>query len=95
MSATRRRFSASFKAKVAIEAIKGQRTIAQMAGDHQVYPNQILAWKKQLLSVAAEAFGDRPQQRQEEQEEKIAGLHQQLGQMNEELFYLKKKLSSN
>lgn len=95
MSATRRRFSAAFKAKVAIEAIKGQRTIAQMAGEHQVYPHQILAWKKQLLSAAAEAFGDRPRQRQEEQEERINGLLQQIGQLSEEMMYLKKKLPGN
>jgi len=56
MAGKRRRFSAQFKAKVAIKAIKGQQKIAELAGRYQVHPDQITQWKKQLLSAAEQAF---------------------------------------
>ncbi len=49
MSVKRRRFTAQFKAKVALEAIKGQRTIGELAGLYQVHPSRIAAWKKHLV----------------------------------------------
>lgn len=52
MARTRRRFSAALKAKVALEAIRGQRTVAELAGEYQVHPTQISQWKKQLLDAA-------------------------------------------
>ena len=54
---TRRNHSAAFKAKVAIAAIKGDRTIAQLAEQFDVHPNQITSWKTQLESSAADVFG--------------------------------------
>jgi transposase-like protein len=51
MARSRRRFSAEFKARLALEAIKGQRTATELAGEHKVHPNQITTWKKQLLDV--------------------------------------------
>lgn len=55
----RRNHSSSFKAKVALAALKGDRTIAQLAEHFDVHPNQITAWKSQLESSAAEVFGPR------------------------------------
>lgn len=52
MARSRRRFSAALKAKVALEAIRGHKTVAQLAGEHQVHPTQISQWKKQLLDAA-------------------------------------------
>ena len=46
---TRRRFTADFKAKVALEALRGDRTIQEIAGRHKVHPNQVSAWKRQAL----------------------------------------------
>jgi putative transposase len=95
MAATRRRFSAAFKAKVAIEAVRGQKTAAELAGEYQVHPGQIIQWKKQLVQTAAELFaeGRRPEGR--EQEELMAQLYQQIGQLKVEVDYLKKKLWTN
>ena len=52
----RRKFTSEFKAKVAIEAIKGQRTVNELAQEFEVHPNQIAVWKKQLLVSASDVF---------------------------------------
>ncbi len=95
MASKRRRFSAEFKAKVAIEALKGQRTVAELAGQHQVHPNQITQWKKQLLGAAEQVFSVRQAADRQHQEELTARLYQQIGQMKVELDWLKKKLWTN
>ena len=91
MPRTRRRFSAQFKAKVAVEAIRSHKTTAQLAGEHQVHPGQITQWKRQLLEGLPGLFS-RPGKRQEqEQQELTARLYQQIGQLKVELDWLKKK----
>jgi putative transposase len=95
MARTRRRFSAALKARVALEAIRGQKTAAELAGEHQVHPCQITQWKKQLLEAAQELFGDRRGQDRQQQEELVAQLYQQIGQLKVEVDFLKKKLWSN
>jgi transposase-like protein len=57
MPRRRRRFSAEFKAKVALQAIKGEKTVAELASEHEVHRNQISQWKKQLLDALPEVFG--------------------------------------
>lgn len=95
MAGNRRRFSAAFKAKVALEAIKGQRTVAELAGEHQVHPSQIAQWKKQLLAAAGEVFSERRGQDRQQQEDLVARLYQQIGQLKVEVDYLQKKLWTN
>lgn len=90
MAGKRRRFSAQFKAKVAIEAIKGQRTVAQLAGQYEVHPSQITQWKKQLLGAADEAFSGRKETDRQSRDELTAKLYQQIGQMKVELDWLQK-----
>ena len=58
MSKGRRKHSPAFKAKVALEAVKGGETVAQLAGRYQVHPSQIQAWKKALIDGAAGVFGN-------------------------------------
>jgi putative transposase len=66
-----------------------------LAGEHQVHPSQITQWKKQLLEAAQELFSDRRGQDRQQQEELIAQLYQQIGQLKVEVDFLKKKLWSN
>lgn len=95
MGRTRRRFSAALKARVAIEAIKAQRSISELAGQHQVHPVQITQWKQQLLSSAERVFADGRMSEKKDQEELVARLYQQIGQLKCELDWLQKKLSSS
>jgi len=95
MSRQRRRFSSAIKARVAIEAIKGHRSVAELAGEHQVHPSQITQWKKQLLDSAEQFFSDRRVTEKKDQEELLAKLSQQIGQMKVELDWLQKKLWSS
>ena len=56
---TRRRFSAEFKAKVALEAIKGQETVAELATKHELHPTQIAAWKREAVEKLAKVFDEK------------------------------------
>jgi transposase-like protein len=95
MGRRRRKFSAAVKARVAIEAIKGLRSVTELAGAHQVHPGQITQWKKQLLDGAEQIFADGRGTKSQDQEELIARLYQQIGQQKVELDWLQKKLSSS
>ena len=95
MARKRRKFSGQIKAKVALEAIRGHKTVAELAGEHQVHPNQVTQWKKQLLDAAEGVFSDGHAADRQEQEELTARLYQQIGQMKVELDYLQKKLWTN
>jgi putative transposase len=80
---------------VAIEAVKAQRSVSELAGEHQVHPSQITQWKKQLLDSAEALFSDKRAVQQKDQDELLAKLYQQIGQMKVELDWLQKKLWSN
>lgn len=91
MARKRRRFSAEFKAKVALDAVRGNKTLAQLADEHEVHANQITQWKKQLLESLPAVFGRRREQDAAQQEELTSRLYQQIGQLKVELDWLKKK----
>lgn len=91
MQNKRRNHSAAFKAKVALAAAKGDKTVAELAGEYQVHPNQITQWKKQLFESLPEIFSRRRRNQQREQEELMDQLYQQIGQLKVELDWLKKK----
>jgi transposase len=81
----RRNHSASFKAKVALDALKGNQTIVEIAERYQVHPNQITDWKKQLLEHADEVFSkDRPT----DQGANVKDLHAKIGQLSMENDFL-------
>lgn len=93
MGGKRKSFSAEFKAKVALEAIRGVSTTAQIALRHKVHPNQITKWKKQLLENATALFADGRSKRNKEEDGRLKDrLYQQIGQLQFELDWLKKKV---
>lgn len=88
---TRRQHSAEFKARVALEAIKGERTINEIAADYEVHPVQVQQWKKLALEAMASAFGSKKDQTAADHEALTAQLYQQIGQLKVEVDWLKKK----
>jgi transposase-like protein len=91
MSQKRTQYSAQFKFKVALEAARGLKTISQLSSEQGVHPNQISAWKKQLLQEGASVFTHQPAQKEREQAVKEAELYEQIGRLKMELEWLKKK----
>ena len=87
----RKNFSGEFKAKIAVEAIKVQKTLQEIAGQYGVHPQQITKWKKQALDELPGIFKDRRGKAEREEEELKARLYEQIGQLKVELDWLKKK----
>ena len=90
MRKKRQNHSAEFKAKVAIEALKEQKSIAELAQLYEVHPNQISMWKKEFLENASQVFDK--VHRQTKEDEKDAKLYEAIGQLKIENDWLKKKL---
>ena len=92
MSGKRRVLSAGLKAKAALAAAKGDKTLAELSSQFGVYANQISAWKKHLVEQASELFEDgRRRRRQTEQQAEAAELYEQIGRLKMEVEWLKKK----
>ena len=87
----RKNNDAAFKAKVALEALKGEKTMAQISSEYGVHVNQIRQWRQKLLEELPGLFSDRRQKRDKETEEMTAELYRQIGQLKVELDWLKKK----
>jgi len=91
MKGKRRNHSAQFKVKVALAAIKGDQTVAELASKYEVHATQITQWKKQVLDSLPEIFSQKRVRQQQDQEDLTAQLYQQIGQLKVELDWLKKK----
>lgn len=92
MSQKRKRHSAEFKAKVALEAVKGLKTSSELAREYQVHPTQISQWKRQLLDTLPEVFRSGKAAQQEAAETLTAALYEEIGRLKMELNWLKKAL---
>ena len=91
MNRKRRVFSASFKAKVALAAIRGDKTTAELASKFAVHTSQVTAWKKQLLEGVPALFEDGRRGRRDEQSAREEELYEQIGRLKMEVEWLKKK----
>jgi len=91
LTGMRKTYDAAFKAKVAFEAAKGEKTIAQIASEFSVHPNQIRLWRKHLMEQLPELFAHRRPQQDQAREELEAELFQEIGKLKMELEWLKKK----
>ncbi len=85
-----KRYSAELKTKVALEAIRGQKTANEIAGEYGVHPTQIAQWKKQALDGLRDLFSSRASERQKSEEELIATLYQQIGELKVQVDWLEK-----
>lgn len=87
----RKRYSADFKAKVALEAVKGEKSLSELASKYEVHPNQIRNWKKALIAGLPDIFSDRRRRKESDTEQEKARLYEQIGRLKVELDWLKKK----
>lgn len=86
----RRRFSAEFKAKVALEAIRGDQTISELASRYELHPNMITNWKRQAIDNMAAAFSGTAERKGKAEEAQIKELHAKIGQLTVERDFLAK-----
>lgn len=89
----RKIFSAAFKAKAALDAFRGEKTINELASAYEVHPNQLGQWKKQAAEALPEIFSRRRSKSKAENEALLNRLYQRIGQLEVELDWLKKKTS--
>ena len=92
MPRTRKNHPAKLKAKVAIEAIEGQRTISEIAQQYGVHPNLVSSWKRQAIELMPELFSPQSVDSGSESEAEKQELYRQIGQMKVEMDFLKKTL---
>ena len=92
MKGKRRAHSDKFKAKIAIEALKGIKTLAELATEHKIHPNQITTWKKQLLMNAEELFSRGKTNKSKTEDELTAPLYEEIGRLKMDIKWLGKKL---
>lgn len=88
---TRKRYEASFKSRVALSAIRGDKTISELASQFAVHGNLVSQWKRRLLANVSRVFEEPDDPEGRAQQEMIDELHRKIGQLNMELDWLKKK----
>jgi transposase len=88
----RKRYSAGFKAKVALEALKEQQTLNELSSKFSVHPNQISQWKKQAITDLESLFSTSKVKKEKEHKNLESELYRQIGQLKVELDWLKKKV---
>jgi transposase len=92
MTGIRKQFSADFKAKVALEALKEQKTMAELSSEFSVHPSQVSAWRNQLKDEMSTVFGRTESKSLHEKDELIEQLYKNIGKLQVEADWLKKKL---
>ena len=94
MGDIRKKYDAALKARIALEAVKGDKTIREISSEYGVHSSQIMKWKKQLLEELPSIFSDKRAKTEKEREDLEAELYRQIGQLKVELEWLKKKIYS-
>lgn len=92
MTKKRRRFTSKFKAKIALDAVRGVKTLAELATEYKVHPNQISTWKKHLLAQAEYLFERGESASEKSEEEVTAPLYEEIGRLKMDIKWLEKKL---
>jgi len=88
----RRIHPAAFKARVALEALKEQKTIAELSSMYSIHTTQITKWKKQALDILVSGFGSGQKRQEKEDSDLMAELYRQIGRLKVEVDFLKKKM---
>ena len=89
---TRRRFSAEFKARVALEALRGDRTVQEIAAKHKVHPNQVSTWKRQAVDGLCAVFSNGVDRARQDYESNVRDLHAKIGELTVERDFLARGL---
>lgn len=89
----RKQYTAAFKAKIVLEALKEIKTISQIASEHQLHPNLVTKWKQEAVAELPSVFERKNTQSQvqEAQEQKVAQLYEQIGRLTTQVNWLKKR----
>jgi transposase len=90
--AKRRRFTGDFKAKVALEALRGERPIQDIAAKYGVHPNQVSTWKKQAIDGLGTVFSDNAEKAERDHEATVRDLHAKIGELTVERGFLERGL---
>lgn len=87
----RRNFDSKFKLKVAIEAIQEKQTLAELASKYEIFPTQVSDWKKEFLEKSEDIFESKKSKKPDKTED-VVDLYEQIGRLQMDIAYLKKKL---
>jgi transposase-like protein len=92
LKTNRRRHSPAFKAKVALEALRGEKTISELASQYEIHPNQMMQWKKTLAEEAAGLFDNKSSKKPKDEKALVDRLYRQIGQLKVEKDFLEDSL---
>jgi transposase len=92
LKTTRRKHSPAFKAKVALEALSGEKTITELASQYEIHPNQIMQWKKTLAEQATGVFENKHVKKPKDEKALVDRLYRQIGQLKVEKDFLEDSL---